>query len=78
MWSDDPVGKEFVKVLVALKMKRPGLSFYALRHTFSTVGQKTRDRDAVASIMGHTPHVDDMEAKHNDGSSGSNKLKLQI
>ena len=30
MWSDDPVGKEFTKLLVNLKLKRPGLGFYAL------------------------------------------------
>lgn len=66
MWSDDPVGKEFAKLLRALKLKRPGLSFYALRHTFSTIGQKTRDKDAVESLMGHTPHANDMGATYNE------------
>lgn len=53
MWSDDPVGKEFTKLLVSLKLKRPGLSFYALRHTFETIGGDSRDQVAVDQIMGH-------------------------
>jgi integrase len=47
MWSDDPVGKEFTKLLNSLKLKRPGLSFYALRHTFATVASGSRDQVAV-------------------------------
>jgi integrase len=54
MWSDDPVGKEFVKLLVSLKLKRPALSFYALRHTFETIGGDSRDQVAVDAIMGHS------------------------
>ena len=41
-WSDgtrrNPITKEFTKLLEKLKIKRLGLSFYALRHTFYTRG----------------------------------------
>ncbi len=51
--NDDAIAKEFSKVLQDLKMKRPGLNFYALRHTFQTVGESAGDLVAVRSIMGH-------------------------
>jgi integrase len=66
MWSDDPVGKEFTKLLTALKMKRPGLSFYALRHTFATVASGSRDQIAVNAVMGHTPAANDMSAVYRE------------
>jgi integrase len=51
--NDDAIAKEFSKVLQDLKIKRPGLNFYALRHTFQTVGESSGDLVAVRSIMGH-------------------------
>lgn len=51
--NDDAIAKEFSKVLQDLDMKRPGLNFYALRHTFQTVGESSGDLVAVRSIMGH-------------------------
>jgi integrase len=39
--------------LSSLGIKRPGLSFYALRHTFETVAGDTADQVAVDAIMGH-------------------------
>jgi len=53
MWSDDPVCKEFAKILRELKLNRPGLGFYAIRHTFETVAGDSRDQVAVDAIMGH-------------------------
>jgi len=51
---DDAIGKEFAKLLKSLGLKRPGVSFYALRHTFATIGGEARDQVAVNAIMGHT------------------------
>jgi integrase len=51
--SDDPISKEFTKVLTKLGMKRPGLSFYALRHGFETMAGSMGDQQAVDAIMGH-------------------------
>jgi integrase len=64
MWSDDPIGKEFSKVLVKLGLKRPGLSFYALRHTFETIGGDSKDQIAVDAIMGHVQ--DDMASVYRE------------
>jgi len=50
--TDDSVSKETAKIL-----KRLGINgkrnFYALRHTFETIGGESRDQVAVSSIMGH-------------------------
>jgi integrase len=50
---DSPVTKEMRKLLDKLKLHRPGLGFYALRHTFETIGGESRDQVAVNHIMGH-------------------------
>lgn len=51
--NDDAIAKEFSKLLQSLKMKRPGLNFYALRHTFQTLAEGAGDVPAVRAIMGH-------------------------
>jgi len=51
--STNPVSQEMRKVLVALKLHRPGVGFYALRHTFETIAGESRDQAAVNHIMGH-------------------------
>jgi integrase len=53
MIVDDAVSKAFTKVLKQLKLHRPGLGFYSLRHTFQTIGEGSKDAPAVGSIMGH-------------------------
>jgi integrase len=50
---DNPVSKETAKLLAALGVKRAGLNFYALRHTFETVAGESCDQVAVDYIMGH-------------------------
>jgi integrase len=35
------------------RIHRPGLGFYALRHTFETIGGESRDQVGVNHIMGH-------------------------
>ena len=39
------------------KIHRPGLGFYALRHTFETIGGESRDQVAVNHIMGHADNT---------------------
>lgn len=45
----------FGRLLTDLGIKRPGLSFYALRHSFETHAGESRDQPAVDAIMGHDP-----------------------
>ena len=37
-----------------------------MRHTFQTIGEKSRDKDAVRAIMGHTESANDMSAVYNE------------
>jgi integrase len=67
-WSTDTYGTavthEMDKLLHKLKLKREGVSFYALRHTFETVAGESRDQVAVDAIMGHTD--DSMAARYRE------------
>jgi integrase len=72
--SDNPISKEMVKVLKALKLHRPGLSFYALRHTFQTIAEKTQDDDAVRFVMGHTESSNDMGAVYSEEAPDDTRL----
>jgi len=51
--TDNPISKEFRKLLDDAKLHRAGLGFYSLRHIFATIGGESRDQPAVGSIMGH-------------------------
>lgn len=54
----DSVGLVFGKLLKRLKIKRKGVNFYSLRHTFRTVADELGDRPAIDRIMGHeTPGI---------------------
>ncbi len=54
IYFNDYVATEFDKLLRKLSMKRTGLGFYGLRHTFRTVGDAAKDQPAIDLIMGHT------------------------
>jgi len=68
----DPIAAELGKVLRKAKLKRPGLNFYALRHTFETVAGASKDQVAVDHVMGHAR--DDM-ASHYRERIGDDRLE---
>jgi integrase len=51
--ADSPITKETRKLLDELKLYRPGLSFYTIRHVFETIGGGAKDQVALNSLMGH-------------------------
>ena len=50
----DLISDAFSKLLKKHDMKREGLGFYALRHTFETIAGGCGDQISVSAIMGHT------------------------
>jgi integrase len=56
-WHKDttanPVSQEMGKLLKTLGMVQKGRGFYALRHTFETIGGEALDQVSVSAIMGH-------------------------
>jgi integrase len=62
--TDKPISKEMTKLVKALNLHRPGIGFYALRHTFETIGGESRDQVAVDAIMGHAR--DDMASLYRE------------
>jgi len=50
----DSVGDQFDRLLRRLGLKRKGIGFYTLRHTFRTWADEVRDQHAIHRIMGHT------------------------
>lgn len=52
-WDSTDLGHEFRKLLDLKGYHRPGINFSALRHTFQTIGEESRDSLAVKMVMGH-------------------------
>ena len=50
----DAITQAFDKVIRRLGLKRKGIGFYTLRHTFRTWADEVRDQHAIHRIMGHT------------------------
>jgi integrase len=50
----DTIAKEFDELISRLDMKRKGVGFYTLRHTFRTWADEVKDQHAIHRIMGHT------------------------
>jgi integrase len=59
------VAQEFARVLDAAKVK-PKRGFYAIRHSFQTVGEGCNDLVAVQAIMGHAASGSDMSARYRE------------
>lgn len=68
--TSDAVTQETGKLLRKLKINgRRGLGFYALRHTFRTIADATRDFPAVRLVMGHADEtIDSVYREHIDDS----------
>ena len=64
--ADNPIAKETRKLLNELGIKRPGATFYSLRHVFQTIGEESGDQVATRSIMGHAPSGNDMSAVYRE------------
>ena len=67
-WSNGICGTAIphamAKLLEDLGIKRPGLNFYALRHSFRTVADESKDMAACDRIMGHSR--DDMASVYRE------------
>ena len=74
--QDDPIAKEFTKLLKRLGLHRPGLGFYGLRRALETIGGDTGDQVAVDAIMGHVPAASDMSAVYRQRVSDARLLAL--
>ena len=55
--TDNPVAKQFSKIARKAGVHRHGFGFYTLRHTFKTIGDRSGDRIAIESIMGHADNT---------------------
>lgn len=68
----NPLSRETAELLKEIGIARPGLNYYALRHTFATIAGESRDQVAVNAVMGH---VDDTMAGNYRERIGDDRLK---
>lgn len=61
---DNPISKEFTKLLKAMDLKQKFRGFYSLRHTFRTVADEAHDQPACDALMGHAR--DDMASVYRE------------
>lgn len=50
----DMIGLAFARLLTRNHLRRPGITFYALRHVHRTIADEAKDQPACNLIMGHT------------------------
>lgn len=74
--TDNPISKEFRKLLNVTGLHRRHRGFYALRHTFETIAGETLDQPAVDLIMGHAPPANDMAAVYRERISDDRLLRV--
>jgi integrase len=81
--SDNPISKEFAKIIQPLKVKRgrkqeavyrQGIGLYTLRHTFQTIGDAARDPIATRAIMGYAEAGNEMSSVYRE-SVDDDRLK---
>ena len=56
-WGRTSIATAFRRIATRAGVYTPGRTFYALRHTFETVGGAARDQVAVNHIMGHSDNT---------------------
>ena len=64
--SGDLISNQMRLLTRRCKIWRPGLGFYALRHTFETIGGEAKDQPAVDFVMGHPSKQGDMSAEYRE------------
>jgi integrase len=74
--SIDSVTREFAKLVRKAKVYRPGLNYYAFRHTFRTVADAVLDRGAIDTIMGHAADASDMRAVYVEHVADARLLRV--
>jgi len=72
---DSPISNEISRLTKRLGFQRAGVGFYALRHGVQTIGQETRDKDAVRYILGHVEDQNDMSAVYSEDRPDDHRLK---